>query len=172
MQPDTRYARSGDLHIAYQVFGAGSVDLVLVPGFISNLEETWDNPSAARWLQRLGRFARVIAFDKRGTGLSDRVGSVPSLDERMDDVRAVMDAADSRSAAIFGVSEGGSLAALFAATYPERCRALVLYGAFAQFSHWFPTVRALRFGHHHAGTMRHSNGGLLDASAWARARQA
>ena len=75
MQPETRYARSGDLHIAYQVFGAGSVDLVIVPGFISNLEETWDNPSAARWLDRLSRFARVIAFDKRGTGLSDRAGS-------------------------------------------------------------------------------------------------
>ena len=73
MQPETRYARSGDLHIAYQVFGAGSVDLVLVPGFISNVEESWDNPSAARWLERLSRFARVIAFDKRGTGLSDRV---------------------------------------------------------------------------------------------------
>jgi pimeloyl-ACP methyl ester carboxylesterase len=78
MQPDTHYARSGDLHIAYQVFGTGSVDLVLVPGFISNVEETWDNPSAARWLQRLARFARVIAFDKRGTGLSDGWGLFPA----------------------------------------------------------------------------------------------
>ena len=143
MQPETRYARSGDLHIAYQVFGAGSVDLVLVPGFISNLEETWDNPSAARWLERLGRFARVIAFDKRGTGLSDRVGSVPSLDERMDDARAVMDAAHSERAVLLGISEGGSLAALFAASHPDRCTSLILYGAFAKFSGWYPTEEKL-----------------------------
>src|SRR4051812_11562030 len=107
MQPDTRYARSGDLHIAYQVFGEGSVDLVLVPGFISNVEDTWNNPSAARWLERLGRFARVIAFDKRGTGLSDRTDSAPGLDERMDDARAVMDAAGSERAFLLGISEGG-----------------------------------------------------------------
>lgn len=143
MQPDTRYARSGDLHIAYQVFGEGSFDLVLVPGFISNLEESWDNPSAARWLERLGRFARVIAFDKRGTGLSDRVGSVPSLDERMDDARAVMDAAHSERAVLLGISEGGSLAALFAASYPDRCASLILYGAFARFSSWYPTEEKL-----------------------------
>ena len=143
MQPDTRYARSGDLHIAYQVFGAGSVDLVLVPGFISNVEETWDNPSAARWLERLGRFARVIAFDKRGTGLSDRAGSVPSLDERMDDARAVMDAAHSERAVLLGISEGGSLATLFAASHPDRCTSLILYGAFAKFSGWYPTEEKL-----------------------------
>jgi pimeloyl-ACP methyl ester carboxylesterase len=83
MQPDTRYAKSGDLHIAYQAFGAGSADLVLVPGFISNVEESWENPSNAYWLERLGRFARVIAFDKRGTGLSDRAVRLPTLDERM-----------------------------------------------------------------------------------------
>jgi class 3 adenylate cyclase len=139
MQPETRYARSGDLHIAYQVFGAGSVDLVLVPGFISNVEESWDNPSAARWLERLGRFARVIAFDKRGTGLSDRAGSVPTLDERMDDARAVMDAAHSKRAVLLGISEGGSLATLFAASHPDRCASLILYGAFAKFSSWYPT---------------------------------
>ena len=143
MQPDTRYARSGDLHIAYQVFGAGSVDLVMVPGFISNVEETWDNPSAARWLDRLGRFARVIAFDKRGTGLSDRVEAVPSLDERMDDARAVMDAAHSERAVLLGISEGGSLAALFAASHPDRCASLILYGAFAKFSGWYPTEEKL-----------------------------
>src|SRR3954465_8157212 len=134
MQPDTRYARSSDLHIAYQVFGAGSVDLVIVPGFISNVEESWENPSAARWLHRLGQFARVIAFDKRGTGLSDRVGALPTLDERMDDARAVMQAAKSERAVFIGISEGGSLAALFAATYPDRCTSLILYGAFAQFA--------------------------------------
>ena len=143
MQPDTRYARSGDLHIAYQVFGAGSVDLVIVPGFISNVEETWDNPSAARWLDRLSRFARVIAFDKRGTGLSDRVEAVPSLDERMDDARAVMDAAHSERAVLLGISEGGSLAALFAASHPDRCTSLILYGAFAKFSGWYPTEEKL-----------------------------
>ena len=143
MQPETRYARSGDLHIAYQVFGAGSVDLVIVPGFISNVEETWDNPSAARWLDRLSRFARVIAFDKRGTGLSDRVEAVPSLDERMDDARAVMDAAHSERAVLLGISEGGSLAALFAASHPDRCTSLILYGAFAKFSSWYPTEEKL-----------------------------
>jgi class 3 adenylate cyclase len=143
MQPETRYAKSGDLHIAYQVFGAGSVDLVLVPGFISNVEETWDNPIAARWLERLGRFARVIAFDKRGTGLSDRTGSAPSLDERMDDARAVMDAAHSERAVLLGISEGGSLATLFAASHPDRCVSLILYGAFAKFSGWYPTEEKL-----------------------------
>ena len=143
MRPDTCYARSSDLHIAYQVFGAGSVDLVIVPGFISNVEETWDNPSAARWLDRLSRFARVIAFDKRGTGLSDRVEAVPSLDERMDDARAVMDAAHSERAVLLGISEGGSLAALFAASHPDRCTSLILYGAFAKFSGWYPTEEKL-----------------------------
>jgi class 3 adenylate cyclase len=116
---------------------------VLVPGFISNVEETWDYPSAARWLERLGRFARVIAFDKRGTGLSDRAGSVPSLDERMDDARAVMDAAQSERAVLLGISEGGSLATLFAASHPDRCTSLILYGAFAKFSGWYPTEEKL-----------------------------
>jgi pimeloyl-ACP methyl ester carboxylesterase len=143
MQPETRYARSGDLHIAYQVFGTGSVDLVLVPGFISNVEETWDNPIAARWLERLGRFARVIPFDKRGTGLSDRAGSVPTLDERMDDARAVMDAAQSERAVLLGISEGSSLATLFAASHPDRCSSLILYGAFAKFSSWYETDEKL-----------------------------
>jgi class 3 adenylate cyclase len=151
MQPDTQYAKSGDLHIAYQVFGQGSIDLVLVPGFISNLEESWDNPSAARWLERLGRFARVIAFDKRGTGLSDRVGSMPSLDERMDDARAVMDAAHSERAVLLGISEGGSLAALFAASHPDRCVSLILYGAFARFSSWYPTEEKLASFYRYVG---------------------
>jgi class 3 adenylate cyclase len=143
MQPDTRYAKSGDLHIAYQAFGAGSADLVLVPGFISNVEESWENPSNAYWLERLGRFARVIAFDKRGTGLSDRAVRLPTLDERMEDARAVMEAAHSERAVLLGISEGGSLAALFAATYPDRCTSLILYGAFAQFAAWFPTADKL-----------------------------
>ncbi len=129
--PVTRYAKSGDVHIAYQVFGAGPIDLVFVPGFISHIEHYWDHPDTARWLLRLARFARVIMFDKRGTGLSDPVSQIPSLEQRMDDVRAVMDAVGSESAAVLGVSEGGALAALFAAAYPERCKALALYAAFA-----------------------------------------
>lgn len=143
MQPEIRYARSGDVHIAFQVFGRGSVDLIFIPGFVSNVELYWDDPSHAHWLHRLARFSRVIAFDKRGTGLSDRVVALPSFEQRMDDVRAVMDAAQSERAAILGVSEGGSLAALFAATYPERCSALLLYGAFAEFRSWFPTPERL-----------------------------
>jgi class 3 adenylate cyclase/alpha-beta hydrolase superfamily lysophospholipase len=131
--PVTRYAKSGDVHIAYQVFGSGATDLVFVPGFISHIENYWDHPDLARWLLRLGAFARVIMFDKRGTGLSDPVSNVPSLDLRMDDVRAVMDASGSKRAALLGVSEGGALAVLFAATYPQRCSQLVLYGAFARF---------------------------------------
>jgi class 3 adenylate cyclase len=134
--PETRYARSGDVHIAYQVVGDGPLDLVVVPGHISHLEHQWEAPSAARLLRRLASFSRLILFDKRGTGLSDRVGAVPSLEQRMDDVRAVMDAAGSEQAALLGISEGGSMAMLFAATYPPRTRALVLYGAFAHWREW------------------------------------
>jgi pimeloyl-ACP methyl ester carboxylesterase len=125
--PETRYARSGDVNIAYQVFGAGALDLVYVPGWVSHVEETWDDPEHAAVLRRLGSFARVIVFDKRGTGLSDRVPieRLPTLEERMDDVRAVMDAAGSRRAAVFGASEGGNMSLLFAATYPDRTIALV-----------------------------------------------
>lgn len=132
MQPTIRYAKSGDIHVAYQVFGDGAVDLVFVPGFISHLEHWWIEPHHARWLRRLGESARVILFDKRGTGLSDRVDHQPSMDARMDDVRAVMDAVGVERAAIMGVSEAGSLASLFAAIHPERCQALILYGAFAR----------------------------------------
>ncbi len=141
--PNTRYAKSGNVHVAYQVFGEGPIDLVFFPGFVSNIETYWEEPSLARWLRKLGGFARVITFDKRGTGLSDRLEMLPTMDERMDDVRAVMDAAGSQRAAVFGLSEGGSLATLFAAHYPERCRALVLWGAFAKFSSWFPTSEKL-----------------------------
>jgi pimeloyl-ACP methyl ester carboxylesterase len=141
--PSTRYARSGNVHVAYQIFGEGEIDLVFFPGFVSNIETYWDEPSFAHWLNKLASFARVVTFDKRGTGLSDRVESLPTMDERMDDVRAVMDAAGSQKAAVFGLSEGGSLATLFAAHYPERCRALVLWGAFAKFSSWFATPEKL-----------------------------
>ncbi len=144
MLPTTRYAKSGDVYIAYQVFGEGPTDLVFTPGFVSHLENHWDQPDFARWLLRLARFARVIMFDKRGTGLSDRVGELPSFDQRMDDLRAVMDAVGTERAALLGVSEGGPLTALFAATHPDRCSAMVLYGTFARFSSWIPTAERLQ----------------------------
>jgi pimeloyl-ACP methyl ester carboxylesterase len=133
----TRYARSGDVHIAYQVIGEGPLDLVLVPGFVSHVEYIWEEPRAAHFLKRLASFARLILFDKRGTGLSDRGGPVPTLEQRMDDVRAVMDAAGSARAAVLGVSEGGPMGLLFAATYPDRASALVIHGSFARAA-WAP----------------------------------
>src|SRR5215210_1089332 len=144
MLPTTRYAKSGDVHFAYQVFGEGPIDLVYTPGFVSHLENQWDQPDLARWLFRLASFARVVMFDKRGTGLSDRIGELPTFDQRMDDLRAVMDAVGLERAALFGVSEGGPLAMLFAATYPDRCSGLVLYGTFARFASWIPTAAKLQ----------------------------
>ena len=134
MDPKTEYARSGDVHIAYQVVGQGQLDLVYVPGWVSHVEQAWEEPALARFLRRLSSFSRLIVFDKRGTGLSDRVpeDELPTLEERMDDLRAVMDAAGSQRAAVFGVSEGGNLSALFAATYPERTTSLVMFGTFAK----------------------------------------
>ncbi|TMH07387.1 MAG: adenylate/guanylate cyclase domain-containing protein [Betaproteobacteria bacterium] len=134
MQPRTRFTRSGNVHIAYQVVGEGPFDLVYVPGWVSHVELAWEEPTLASFLERLASFSRLIVFDKRGTGLSDRVpdDQLPSHEERMDDIRAVMDAAGSERAAFFGVSEGGGLAALFAATYPQRTTALVLCGSFAK----------------------------------------
>jgi pimeloyl-ACP methyl ester carboxylesterase/class 3 adenylate cyclase len=128
--PSIRYARSGDVHIAYQQLGEGPLDLVFVPGAWSHLEVFWEEPSVARFLRRLSGFARLILFDKRGTGLSDRVDALPTLEQRMDDVRAVMDAVGSERAALFGVSEGGPMCALFAATHPGRTTRLVLLGSF------------------------------------------
>jgi pimeloyl-ACP methyl ester carboxylesterase len=132
--PETRYARSGDVHIAYQTIGDGPVDLVYVPGWVSNVEAMWDEPAYARFLSRLASFARLIVFDKRGTGLSDPVPieRLPTLEERMDDVRAVMDAVGSERAALLGHSEGGNMCVLFAATCPERTTALVLVGCYAK----------------------------------------
>jgi pimeloyl-ACP methyl ester carboxylesterase len=132
--PRTRYARSSELNIAYQVFGSGPIDLVYVPGWVSHVEEAWENAEYADFLRGLASFSRVLMFDKRGTGLSDRVAieRLPTLEERMDDVRAVMDAAQSRRAAIFGVSEGGNMSVLFAATFPERTTALVTFGVYAK----------------------------------------
>lgn len=140
---ETRYARSGDVHIAYQAYGEGDCNLIVVPPFVSHIENFWDQPDCASWFARLGSFARVAVFDKRGTGMSDRVADLPGLDQRMDDVRAVMDAAGMDRAAILGISEGGPLACMFAATHPQRCRALVLYGSFARFSSWLPDEAAL-----------------------------
>ena len=141
--PTTRYAPCGDLHIAYQVFGSGPANLIVAPGFISNCDNSWANKELSYWLRRLGEFARVAVFDKRGTGLSDRVDSLPSMDERMEDLRTVMDAAGFETAAVLGISEGGSLASLFAATYPQRCSGLVLLGSFAKFKSWFKTREEL-----------------------------
>jgi pimeloyl-ACP methyl ester carboxylesterase len=132
--PHTKYAKSGELNIAYQVIGDGPFDLVYVPGFVSNVELMWDEPRHARALRELASFCRLILFDKRGTGLSDRVdlAELPTIEVRMDDVRAVMDAVGSERAALFGHSEGGCMSIVFAATYPERTRALITYGAFAK----------------------------------------
>jgi class 3 adenylate cyclase len=132
MTPQVHYARSGNVNIAYQVVGAGPLDLVLVPGFVSHLELDWDERRSARFLQRLASFCRLIRFDKRGTGLSDRPGALPDLETRMDDVRAVMDDVGSKQAALFGYSEGGPLSITFAATHPSRTSALVLYGTYAK----------------------------------------
>ena len=126
MRAPIRYARSGDVNIAYQVTGDGELDLVLVPGFVSHLELDWDDPRSAHFLDRLGSFTRLIRFDKRGTGLSDRPADLPDLETRMDDVRAVMDAVGSERAALFGYSEGGPLSILFAAARPERVSQHVL----------------------------------------------
>ena len=131
--PRTRYALSGDAHIAYQVFGEGDLDLVFVPGFVSNIEHYWEMPRVPDLLERLGSFARVVIFDKRGTGLSDPVAGPPPLEQRMDDMQAVMDAVGVERAALFGVSEGGPASLLFAATYPDRTSALVLYGSTPRF---------------------------------------
>jgi pimeloyl-ACP methyl ester carboxylesterase len=135
--PTTRYARSGDVNIAYQVVGDGPIDLVFVMGWVSHLDCFWREPSFARFLNRLASFTRLILFDKRGTGLSDRVGELPTLEQRMDDVRAVLDAVGSRNAALLGISEGGPLCTLYATTYPERTLALVMIGTYAK-RRWAP----------------------------------
>src|SRR5215212_5303185 len=127
--PKTRYAHNGDVSIAYQVLGSGDVDLVMVPGFVSHMDWWWLGAGTRYLWERMAVFARLIVFDKRGTGLSDPVAEPPTLEERVDDVRAVMDAAGSERAAFFGISEGAPMSVLFAATHPERVSALVLHGA-------------------------------------------
>jgi pimeloyl-ACP methyl ester carboxylesterase len=135
--PETRYVKSGDVHIAYQVVGSGPIDLVFVPGFVSNVEANWTSPVRGKFFQRLASFCRLILFDKRGTGMSDRSSQIFSLEQRMADVLAVMDAAGSQRAALFGVSEGGPMSILFAASYPQRVSALILYGSYAKRA-WAP----------------------------------
>ena len=135
--PETRFTQSGEVSIAYQVVGSGPLDLVVVPGFVSHLEQAWEDPSYSRFLNQLASFSRLILFDKRGTGLSDRIVGIPTLEERMDDVRAVMDAVGTERVAIFGISEGGPMGVLFAATYPERVSNLILYGSIARGA-WSP----------------------------------
>ena len=135
--PETRYAHSGELHIAYQVIGDGPIDLVWVPGWISNIDHYWDEPSIARYFNRLASFSRLIMFDRRGSGLSDPLTRAPTLEEQMDDVVAVLEAAGSEQAALYAQLDGGAMAALFAATHPERTRALVLYEAQARMA-WAP----------------------------------
>ena len=137
MTPKTRYAKSGDLHIAYQVVGDGPIDLVYVPTWFSQVEHLWEHPAVARFFERLASFSRLIMFDRRGAGLSDPVLTAATLEDQMDDVCAVMDAAGSERAAIFAQIEGGAMATLFAATYPDRTNALVLYSAFARTT-WAP----------------------------------
>ena len=127
---DVQYAKSGDVNIAYQVWGDGPIDLVFVPGFVTHLEIEGSAPSFAPVLERLSSFSRLICFDKRGTGMSDRISGAPTLETRMDDVRAVMDAVGSRRAAFFGLSEGAAMGILFAATHPERMAALVVRSAY------------------------------------------
>jgi pimeloyl-ACP methyl ester carboxylesterase len=125
--PEVRYTRSGDVEIAYQVLGSGSVDLVFVMGWLTNLETYWEEPSYRRFMQRLAGFTRLMLFDKRGMGLSDRT-TIGTLEERMDDVRAVMDAVGSERAVLMGVSEGAPMSLLFAASHPERTAALIFCG--------------------------------------------
>ena len=131
MTPETRYAKSGNVNIAYQIVGDGTRDLILVPGWVSNIEVLWEEPAVARFLRRLASFSRLIIFDKRGTGLSDRSGELPDLETRMDDVRTVMDAVGAERAALCGYSEGGVMCALFAATYPTRTSSLIMVGSYS-----------------------------------------
>lgn len=132
-RPETQYVMSGDVSIAYQVFGTGQQDLLYVPGIISHLETNWDEPHSVKFLLELGHHFRVIILDKRGQGMSDRIEGVTTLEERIDDLRAVMQAANSESATIFALSEGGPVSILFAATYPQKVERLILFGAMAKF---------------------------------------
>ena len=128
-KPRTQYVKCDDLYIAYQVFGDGPIDLVYAQGWLTNIEYAWESPDYARFLQKLARFSRVIFFDKRGCGMSDRIVGAPTLEERTKDINAILDAIGSERAAFLGMSEGGAISTMFAATYPERTTHLILYGS-------------------------------------------
>jgi class 3 adenylate cyclase/alpha-beta hydrolase superfamily lysophospholipase len=170
MDSSTRYARSPDgANIAFQVHGEGPLDLVFVPGFVSHVELIWEEPAIAGFLRRLASFSRLIVFDKRGQGLSDRLGRPPTLEESMDDLGAVMDAAGSERAAIFAISEGGPMAMLFAATHPESVSSLVLYGTFVRMlkAPDFPQGVAVERFEEWTGLVRGEWGGPVAVSLWA-----
>lgn len=168
-EASTRYADSAGVSIAYQVHGEGDLDLVLVPGFVSQVELLWEEPALARFLRRLASFSRLIVFDKRGQGLSDRPGEPPTLEDSMDDLRAVMEAAGCLEPAVMGISEGGPMSALFAATYPDRISSLVLCGTHAKmlqapdFPWGIPAEALDRW----AETMRREWGGPVGVQLWA-----
>ncbi len=172
--PVTRYAKSGDVNIAYQVVGDGPFDLVFAPGWVSNIEYSWEEPQFAAFFRRLASFSRLILFDKRGTGLSDRVASadLPTLEQRMDDVRAVLDAVGSKRAVLFGVSEGASLSILFAATYPQRMIALAIYGAFAKrlWAPDYPWAPTLEERETWIASLESQWGGAVDLATFAPSR--
>ena len=175
--PETRYASSDGVNIAYQVVGAGPFDLVYVPGWVSNIEVMWEEPRLASFLERLASFSRLILFDKRGTGLSDPVpdDDLPTLERRMDDVRAVMDAAGSERAALLGHSEGGNMCILFAASFPERTSALVLVGCYAKRARsddypWAPDPAGARSRHRGDGADLGAGRSHADARPVARRR--
>ena len=165
--PTTRYAVSGEVNIAYQTMGDGPIDIVLVPGIVSHVEFLHEFPEYTAYLRRLSKFARVVTFDKRGQGLSDRISGAPSLEERMDDLRAIMDAIGSQRAALLGISEGSPMSALFAATYPERVSQLILYGGFARFADLWGSVSSMEKV---LRRVKHwGNGGLIRAVVPSRA---
>ncbi|MGN6557438.1 MAG: adenylate/guanylate cyclase domain-containing protein [Solirubrobacterales bacterium] len=169
MEAETRYADSDGVSIAYQVHGDGPLELVFVPGFVSHVELFWDDPSVARFLRRLTSFARVVIWDKRGQGLSDRTGRPPTLEDSMEDLEAVLAAADCERPAIFGISEGGPMSVLFAATHPDRVSSLVLYGTYARileapdFPHGIPEEALVRWGE----VVKRDWGGPVGVNLWA-----
>jgi class 3 adenylate cyclase len=174
--PATRYAKSGDVNIAYQVVGEGPRDLVYVPGFVSNIEVMWEDPGLARFLERLASFTRLIVFDKRGTGLSDPVpiDRLPTLEVRMDDLRAVMDAVGSERAFLFGHSEGGNMCVLYSATFPDRVQGMILTGSYVKriWSEDYPWAprRAERLSH--IEEMERTWGGSAAVEVYAPSRAA
>jgi class 3 adenylate cyclase len=164
LKPETRYAKSDGVHIGYQVLGDGPADIVYVPGWVSNVEYAWEEQSMEHFLRRLASFSRLVMFDKRGTGTSDKVNELPTLEQRMDDVRAVMDTVGIQRATLLGVSEGGPMCALFAATYPSRTTSLILYGSYAKRlkSSDYPWAPSLEERHRWFDLIEQGWGGTVD----------